>query len=113
MGTEMSNSGPDDELSFGLETTGTGVTGKAKGRALAIFHRWLDSALALSIARNDRKAARERAIGVIERKALRQVGTQMLEQLPSDTGAVDALRDVLALPGTDRRHVNTGAVFEK
>jgi hypothetical protein len=112
-GTKMSNNSPDDEVSFGVELTQTGVTGKAKGRALAIFQRWLGSALAPTIARNNRKAARERVLGAIEQKALQQVGSQALLQLQSDTDAVEAILNAMALPGIDRRQVNTGAVFER
>lgn len=109
----MTKSGPDDEVSFGVELTQTGITGKAKGRALAMFQRWLGSALAPAIARNNRVAARERFLGALEQKAMQQMGPEALKRLSEDEGVVDDLIGALSLPGTDRKIENKGAVFGK
>lgn len=109
----MNSSGPDDEVSLSVELTETGVSGKAKARALSTFQRWLGSAFATAIARNNRAAARERVLGSLEQKALHQLGSEALERLRSNVDAVDGVIDALGLPGTDRKHQNTGAVFEK
>lgn len=109
----MTKDGPNDEISFGLDVTPTSVTGKAKGRAISIVHRWLGSAMGKSIARNNRAAARERLLGSLEQEAIKEVGEQALAKLRNNPDAVDAVLEAIAPPGMVRRHENTQAVFEK
>ncbi|MFK4809689.1 DUF2806 domain-containing protein [Devosia sp. ZW T5_3] len=109
----MTKCGPDDEVSFGIEVTPNSVTGKAKSRALSVFHRWFGSAMAISIAKNNRAAARERLLGSLEQEAFKEVGAQAIAQLKSNPDAVDAVIEAIAPQGWTRKIENTSAVFEK
>ena len=109
----MSGSGPDDEVSLSVQLSETGVSGKVKGRTLAITQRWLGSMLAPHIARNERAAARERLIGSLERDVIKQIAPEALRQLISNPDAIDAVVAAAAPPGSFRKRENLGAVIVK
>jgi len=108
----MSEIGPDDEVSLSLELKENGLEGKVKGRALSIFQRWLGPKFAVSIVKNERAAAREKVLGALEQRALKQLGTAALENLKGDPTVLDGLIEALQLPDAKRKIENKSAVFE-